>query len=106
MSAPTITLAVGARPVGEDAEPSHEDPFGLDLALRSQVLPLFRFLYERYWRVEVTGAEHLPADGPALLVANHSGAIPFDGAMLVTAVELHRQRRLRFLYDRFVANRA
>ena len=105
MSAPTITLDVGTRPVGEEAEaPRQDDPFGLDLALRSQVLPLFRFLYERYWRVEVTGAEHLPADGAALLVANHSGAIPFDGAMLVTAVEMHRQRCLRFLYDRFVDN--
>ena len=107
MSAPTITLDVGSRSIGqesEEADAPREDPFGLDLALRTQVLPLFRFLYERYWRVEVTGAEHLPADGPALLVANHSGAIPFDGAMLVTAVELHRQRRLRFLYDRFVDN--
>src|SRR5439155_1475185 len=42
--------------------------------------------------------------GTALLLANHPGAIPFDGAMIGTAVELRRARTLRFLYDRFVEN--
>src|SRR5256712_3471510 len=92
--APAVTL---------DIEPG-EDPFGLDPAMRQLLLPAVRFLHDRYWRVEVSGAHHLPAAGPALLLANHSGAIPFDGAMIVTAVELHRARTLRFLYDRFVEN--
>jgi 1-acyl-sn-glycerol-3-phosphate acyltransferase len=80
------------------------DPFGLDLRLRDRVKPAFRFLHDRYWRVSVTGAANIPASGPVLLVANHSGAIPFDGAMIVTAVDKHRARPLRFLYDRFVGN--
>jgi 1-acyl-sn-glycerol-3-phosphate acyltransferase len=80
------------------------DPFGLDLAFRRRCLPPFRFLHDRYWRVEVTGAQHIPEDGPALLVSNHSGAIPFDGAMIAASVELRRERTLRFLYDRFVEN--
>src|SRR6058998_1858829 len=98
---------VGAPAITLDAEPGREsgaDPFGLDPALRQLVLPAVRFLHDRYWRVEVSGAHCLPATGPALLLANHSGAIPFDGAMIVTAVELHRARTLRFLYDRFVEN--
>ncbi len=78
------------------------DPFGLDRELRELVLPAFRFLHDRYWRVDVTGADHVPAEGPVLLVANHSGALPFDGAMIVTALELQRGRAVRFLYDRFV----
>ena len=81
-----------------------DDGFGFDAAVRDRVVPFFRFLFERYWRVEVEGIENVPDTGAALLVANHSGAIPFDGAMIVTAVFVRhqRQRSVRFLYDRFV----
>ena len=107
MAAPTITLDADARAFepGTD-ESTLADPFGLDPEMRQRVLPAVRFLYERYWRVEATGAQNVPADGPALIVSNHSGAIPFDGAMLCTALEIERQRTLRFLYDRFVENLA
>jgi 1-acyl-sn-glycerol-3-phosphate acyltransferase len=101
-AAPTITLDVGSRPGA--AELPQPDTFGLDVQLRQSILPAFRFLHDRYWRVEVTGAEHVPRSGPVLMVANHSGALPFDGAMIVTAVELRCGRTLRFLYDRFVDN--
>jgi len=84
------------------ASPTSEDPFGLDLELRQRVTPAFRFLHDRYWRVEADGARHVPAEGPALLIANHSGALPFDGAMVVTTVDGARRRVVRFLYDRFV----
>ena len=107
MAAPMITLDVGPRlvtPEPEDAAAPREDPFGLDPEFRRHILTAARFLYERYWRVEVTGLHHLPESGPALVVANHSGALPFDGAMICTAVELGRARTLRFLYDRFVEN--
>jgi 1-acyl-sn-glycerol-3-phosphate acyltransferase len=105
MAAPSISLDIGPGPFepGVDETPS-ADPFGLDPELRQRVLPAVRFLHDHYWRVEVTGAHRLPATGAALVVSNHSGAIPFDGAMLCTAVEIHRQRTLRFLYDRFVEN--
>jgi 1-acyl-sn-glycerol-3-phosphate acyltransferase len=93
-----MTLEVGAG-VSERV-----DPFGLDPVFRRRCIPPFRFLHERYWRVEVTGAHHVPTKGPALLVSNHSGAIPFDGAMICASVELRRERTLRFLYDRFVQN--
>src|SRR5713226_10464273 len=109
MAAPAIPLEVGPPPAPERTE-THDvppaDPFGLDPELRQRVLPAVRFLHDRYWRVDVAGIQHVPARGPVLLVANHSGAVPFDGAMIVTAVELRRQRMLRFLYDRFVENLA
>lgn len=47
------------------------------------------FLYERFWRVTLFGAENLPAGG-CLLVANHEGALPIDGPILKLA--LARQR--------------
>lgn len=80
------------------------DPFGLDRALRARALPFFRFMFERYWRIDVSGIEHVPTTGPALVVANHSGAVPADAFMLATALELrHREpRALRVLYDKFV----
>ncbi len=93
-------------PAGEaDAAPKQGDQgdgFGLDQAMRQRVLPAARFLFERYWRVEVRGTSNIPKTGPVILVSNHSGALPFDGVMIVTAAHLRRNRVVRFLYDRFV----
>ncbi len=82
------------------------DPFGYDPAFHARVRPLTEFFYRRYWRVETHGVEHVPAEGPALIVGNHSGGIPLDAAMIAAAVDLeHPQHRLvRFTYDRFVAD--
>ena len=53
------------------------DEFGFDPELTDQVLlALLRPLYEHYFRVEVRGLENVPADGGALVVANHSGTDP------------------------------
>lgn len=105
-TAPTIELEGGSEGVidrvAAEAIDEQADPFGLDLDFRARVTPAFKFLLERYWRVEVTGAHHVPTDGPCLLVSNHSGALPFDGTMIVTAVDRDRGRAVRFLYDRFV----
>lgn len=81
-----------------------KDPFGFDPQLRARVKPFFRFLYKYYWRVEVEGLEHIPAEGPVLLAANHSGTLPFDAAMISLAVEdLHPAHRVvRMLYAKFV----
>jgi 1-acyl-sn-glycerol-3-phosphate acyltransferase len=55
---------------------------------------VYDFLYHYWFRVEVEGIENIPADGSALLVSNHSGAIPSDGAMIAKAIrEEHRRRR-------------
>ncbi|HEX9774164.1 MAG TPA: lysophospholipid acyltransferase family protein [Actinomycetota bacterium] len=50
------------------------------------LMPLAMPIYAGYWRVETFGVENIPTEGPALLVANHSGTIPIDGAMLKLAV--------------------
>ena len=81
------------------------DEFGLDPEFRSRALPLFRLLYEKYWRVEATGARQVPKSGPVILVSNHSGALPFDATMIACALEEAKYpRATRFLYDRFVEN--
>lgn len=62
------------------------DPYGKDPQLVARLEPLLRFLYEDYWRVEAHDAGRLPEGGAAILVANHSGAIPFDGPVLQRAI--------------------
>jgi 1-acyl-sn-glycerol-3-phosphate acyltransferase len=55
---------------------------------------VYDFLYHYWFRVEVDGIENVPADGGALLVANHAGAIASDAAMVAKAIrEEHRRRR-------------
>lgn len=76
------------------------DDFGYDAELTDAVLmSLVRPIYERYFRVEVRGVENIPADGGALIVANHSGTLPWDGLMLQVAVHDHHpaDRQLRLL---------
>lgn len=80
------------------------DDFGLDPAYEARWRPTWDFLYDRWWRVDVEGIHHVPAEGAATLVANHGGAIPFDGVMLSTALrrEHPAQRQLRWLAEDFV----
>jgi len=76
------------------------DEFGYDQDFhRSVVLPPLRLLYERWFRVEVQGMQHIPDTGGALIVANHSGTIPMDAAMLTVATHDHhpQHRPLRTL---------
>jgi 1-acyl-sn-glycerol-3-phosphate acyltransferase len=76
------------------------DEWGLDWELLDVVRPFFSFLYRVYWRVEARGIENIPVDGRALLAANHSGALPWDGTMVATAVmtEHPAQRLVHTLY--------
>jgi len=77
------------------------DDFGRDQGFIDLLMPLLQFFYRNYWRVEVSGSQHVPDQGRALLVANHSGVLPFDGAMLGVALhnETASQRLPRALAD-------
>lgn len=80
------------------------DPFGLDPVFEERAERLADFLYRHWWRVEAIGVDNLPAGGRTLLVANHSGMLPYDGAMIKHAVRVeHSARRtVRFLVENFV----
>jgi 1-acyl-sn-glycerol-3-phosphate acyltransferase len=47
---------------------------------------LIEFFYRYWFRAEVEGIENVPDDGGALLVSNHSGALPPDAAMIARAL--------------------
>jgi 1-acyl-sn-glycerol-3-phosphate acyltransferase len=53
---------------------------------------VYDFLYHYWFRVEVEGIENVPADGGAMLVSNHGGAIPPDGAMIAKAISQEHPR--------------
>ena len=62
------------------------DEFGRDAKFTETIRPLLEFLYTVWWRVEPAGVENVPAEGPALVVANHSGVLPWDGMMISLAL--------------------
>jgi 1-acyl-sn-glycerol-3-phosphate acyltransferase len=80
------------------------DEFGRDPRYAARVDPLLEFLYTRYFRVTTQGLEHIPATGRAIIVANHSGTLPYDGAMLMYAVrrDAASHRDVRPLVEDFV----
>ncbi len=45
------------------------------------------FLYNNWFRVEAEGVENIPPAGGALLVSNHSGALPPDAAMIAKTIK-------------------
>jgi 1-acyl-sn-glycerol-3-phosphate acyltransferase len=76
-----------------------EDRYGFDLATFAFWVPYFRFFFDDYFKVELQGIENVPKDGRAILVGNHSGTLPVDGAMMSIALcDLDPSpRRIRYL---------
>ena len=76
------------------------DEFGFDPELTEHVLlAAVRPLYDKYFRVEVRGLDHIPSEGAALVVSNHSGTVPLDSVMTQVAILDHHpaRRHLRML---------
>jgi len=76
------------------------DAFGMDAELVELVRPFSGFMYRSYFRVSAEGLDYVPSAGRALLAANHSGVLPWDGMMIASAVlEEHAAPRvMRVLY--------
>jgi 1-acyl-sn-glycerol-3-phosphate acyltransferase len=74
------------------------DEFGFDPEFTTKIyLPVLRRLADSWFRVEIRGAENLPVDCSALLVANHAGTLPLDGMILQTVVYDEIGRHVRML---------
>jgi 1-acyl-sn-glycerol-3-phosphate acyltransferase len=89
---------------GPQAQKAAEQPDGgHDPTFLDRTAPLLEFLWSRYFRVRLLGLENVPATGAAMLVGNHSGGIPYDGALLLHGI--HRDhpshRRVRPLVANF-----
>ncbi len=68
------------------------DDFGFDPELRAVLANLADPLYRHYFRVRALGVNRIPEEGPALVVANHSGAIALDSLMVNHAVATEHPR--------------
>ncbi|HVV84421.1 MAG TPA: lysophospholipid acyltransferase family protein [Kofleriaceae bacterium] len=79
------------------------DELGLHPPSVLRALALAAPFYDRYFRVESRGSEQVPRTGPAILVANHSGVLPVDGAMLWVDVARKVGRIARMAGDHFIA---
>jgi 1-acyl-sn-glycerol-3-phosphate acyltransferase len=80
------------------AEPGREiDDWGRSQRIFDLVEPLLDFYYRHWFRVEVEGVQNVPSAGGALIVSNHSGALPPDAPMIMQAVR-HEHPNPRPLY--------
>ena len=80
------------------------DPYGFDAEFAVAAVAPLLWLYRKYFRVELHGIERVPSEGRVVLVANHSGQLPFDAAMIEVAclIEKDPPRAVRALVDRWV----
>jgi 1-acyl-sn-glycerol-3-phosphate acyltransferase len=69
------------------AEPAREiDDWGRSQRFFDRFEPILDFYYRHWFRVETEGIDHVPGDGGALIVSNHSGALPPDAPMIMQAI--------------------
>lgn len=90
----------------QGSRPSNEygvDPFGLSVEYALSAIGPFVWLYQHYFRVETFGLEKVPA-GRVLLISNHSGQLPADGAMIGVAMltEAKPPRVIRSMVEKWV----
>jgi 1-acyl-sn-glycerol-3-phosphate acyltransferase len=80
------------------------DPFGFNRDQAKVAVWLARFLYRTYFRAEARGVDRVP-DGRVLLVANHSGQLPFDAVCIAGALLFDHDppRIVRAMVERFVS---
>lgn len=82
---------------GALASPGPLDRWGMDRRLCDRASPLLDFLYQSWWRVEASGLEGLRT-GPAMVVSNRGGGLPWDALVLRLAFR-RAGRELRPLLD-------
>ena len=84
-------------------DPATLPDFGFAPEFLDTTAPVLEFLWSKYFRIRLSGMEHIPTEGSALLVANQSGGLPWDGVMLMHATHRHHpaHRALRPLVANF-----
>ncbi len=77
------------------------DRHGMDARFAGRLEPLVEFLYSTWWRVRLRGIATVPSSGPAVVVANHAGLVPWDAFVLRHALlrDHPAHRSLRPLLD-------
>jgi 1-acyl-sn-glycerol-3-phosphate acyltransferase len=75
------------------------DEWGRSEHMRAIARKAYDPIYRRWFRAEWEGLERIPADGGALLIANHAGAIPSDAPAIMHGIETELERPVYGLAD-------
>lgn len=67
------------------------DPYGISRDHLAGFFTGLAWFYRHYFSVEVFGIEHVPDQGRALVIGNHSGGIPVDAGMVLTSLLLDKE---------------
>lgn len=65
------------------------DAYGMSRDGIAVGLLITHHLYHHYFRVQSHGADRVPADGPVVVAANHSGMLPLDALMICADLLRH-----------------
>jgi len=82
-----------------DPRLSDVDEWGRSENIRQLARRLYAPFYNNWFRVEWEGLENIPAEGGALLVANHAAAIPSDAPVIMHGIEEELGRPVYGLAD-------
>ena len=82
----------------------YNDPWGFNLKAVKTALELMLPIYRNYFKVRVFGVENIE-DKPYMIVSNHTGQVPIDGALITTALayEVDKPRVVHSMVERFMA---
>ncbi len=64
------------------------DPFGTSTEYLARFFSPLAWFYRHYFDVSTFGIENIPEHGRAMVVGNHSGGLPVDGAMVLASLLL------------------
>jgi 1-acyl-sn-glycerol-3-phosphate acyltransferase len=80
------------------------DPYGFDVEFTLAAVAPLLWLYRNWFRVQLHGEENVPSEGRVVLVANHSGQLPFDAGMIEVGLLIDKDppRVARALVERWV----
>lgn len=81
------------------------DPYGISREHLAMFFSALSWFYTNYFNVHASGAEHIPEEGGALVIGNHSGGIPVDAGMVLTSLimELEPPRLGHAMVEKFVS---
>ncbi len=84
-----------------DNAESSDQYYGFDVQALARFKPFLEFLYADWWKVNFTGADKLPKEGPALIIGNQGSVLPWQAIMLSYGLLAHSElhKRVHIMYD-------
>lgn len=100
-------VPVSLPPEAEPKEPLDDprlgdvDEWGRSETMRALARKVYAPLYDKWFRVEWEDFDNIPAEGGALLVANHAAAVPSDAPAIMHGIETEMGRPVYGLADHY-----